>query len=401
MRHTVIVDGLRTPFGKYKGALKNIRPDDLAAIVIQNLVERNHISSIPVDDVILGCVNQAGEDNRNIARMSLLLAGLSESIPGVTVNRLCGSGLEAINQGAMQIETERANVVIAGGVESMTRSPLVMLKPELGFSRGNHTLADSTIGWRFVNPRMNQLYPIVSLGESAEIMADKFHISRQEQDQFSYESHRKASNAEVNDYFKSEIIPVYETNSEKVLLDKDEHVRKETTMEILSALPSAFKKHGTVTAGNSSGINDGACVLLLMEEKFAIENGYTPLAEIVTSAVAGVHPSLLGTGPIPSSLKALQRAGLKKEDIGLWEISEAFASMVLTTIKELNLDPKKVNVNGGGISIGHPLGASGARMILSLSHELRRRNLKYGIVTMCIGVGQGIATIVKNCKYLS
>lgn len=396
MKKAVIVDGLRTPFGRYKGALKNIRPDDLAAIVIQNLVDRNKIFKLKVDDVILGCVNQAGEDNRNVARMSLLLAGLPEEVPGVTVNRLCGSGVEAINQAAMQIETGRANLIIAGGVESMTRSPLVMLKPEFGFSRGNHTLADSTLGWRFVNPRLNQLYPVVTLGESAEIMADKFHISRKEQDIFSYESHRKASLAEANGILAQEIIPVYEMNSEKVLLDKDEHVRQETTLEKLSELPPAFKKHGTVTAGNSSGINDGACVLLIMEEEFAIKNGYTPLAEIVTSSVAGVHPSLLGTGPIPSSLKALDKAGLKKEDIDLWEISEAFASMVLTTIKELNLDPEKVNVNGGGISIGHPLGASGARMTISLVHELRRRNLNYGMVTMCIGVGQGIATIIKR-----
>ena len=396
MKKAVIVDGLRTPFGRYKGALKSIRPDDLAAIVIQNLVDRNKIINLKVDDVILGCVNQAGEDNRNVARMSLLLAGLPEEVPGVTVNRLCGSGVEAINQAAMQIETGRANLIIAGGVESMTRSPLVMLKPEFGFSRGNHTLADSTLGWRFVNPRLNQLYPVVTLGESAEIMADKFHISRKEQDIFSYESHRKASLAEANGILTQEIIPVYEMNSEKVLLDKDEHVRQETTLEKLSELPPAFKKHGTVTAGNSSGINDGACVLLIMEEEFAVKNGYTPLAEIVTSSVAGVHPSLLGTGPIPSSLKALDKAGLKKEDIDLWEISEAFASMVLTTIKELNLDPEKVNVNGGGISIGHPLGASGARMMISLVHELRRRNLNYGMVTMCIGVGQGIATIIKR-----
>ena len=395
MKKAVIVDGLRTPFGRYKGALKSIRPDDLAAIVIQNLVDRNKIINLKVDDVILGCVNQAGEDNRNVARMSLLLAGLPEEVPGVTVNRLCGSGVEAINQAAMQIETGRANLIIAGGVESMTRSPLVMLKPEFGFSRGNHTLADSTLGWRFINPRLNQLYPVVTLGESAEIVADKFHISRKEQDFFSYESHRKASLAETNGFLKNEIIPVYEMNSEKILLDKDEHVRQETTLEKLSELPPAFKKHGTVTAGNSSGINDGACVLLIMEEEFAVKNGYTPLAEIVTSSVAGVHPSLLGTGPIPSSLKALDKAGLKKEDIDLWEISEAFASMVLTTVKELNLDMEKVNVNGGGISIGHPLGASGARMMISLVHELRRRNLKYGMVTMCIGVGQGIATIIK------
>lgn len=396
MKKAVIVDGLRTPFGRYKGALKNIRPDDLAAIVIQNIVDRNKIFKLRVDDVILGCVNQAGEDNRNVARMSLLLAGLPEEVPGVTVNRLCGSGVEAINQAAMQIETGRANLIIAGGVESMTRSPLVMLKPEFGFSRGNHTLADSTLGWRFVNPRLNQLYPVVTLGESAEIMADKFHISRKEQDIFSYESHRRASLAEANGILTQEIIPVYEMNSEKILLDKDEHVRQETTLEKLSELPPAFKKHGTVTAGNSSGINDGACVLLIMEKEFAESNGYVPLAEIITSSVAGVHPSLLGTGPIPSSLKALEKAGLKKEDIDLWEISEAFASMVLTTIKELNLDPEKVNVNGGGISIGHPLGASGARMTISLVHELRRRNLNYGLVTMCIGVGQGIATIVKR-----
>jgi 3-oxoadipyl-CoA thiolase len=395
MKKTVIVDGLRTPFGKFKGALKTIRPDDLASIAIQNLVQRNGIQDANIDDVILGCVNQAGEDNRNVARMSLLLAGLSDHIPGCTVNRLCGSGLEAVNQAVMQIETHRANVVIAGGVESMTRSPFVMLKPEIGFSKGNQMLVDTTIGWRFVNPRMNQLYPVVTLGESAEIMAEKFHISREDQDRFAYMSHKKAANAELNGYFKKEIIPVFETNSEKILLEKDEHIRDETTIEKLSELSSVFKKNGTVTAGNSSGINDGACVLLLMEHDHAIRNGFTPLAEVITSAVTGVHPSLLGMGPISASQKALHGARLRMEDISLWEISEAFASMTLTSIKELGLDSAKVNVNGGAISIGHPLGASGARMILSLVHELRRRKLEYGLVTMCIGVGQGIATIVR------
>lgn len=396
MNKAVIVDGVRTPFGRYKGALKSVRPDDLASIVIQNLVERNKLLSFPIDDVVLGCVNQAGEDNRNVARMSLLLAGLSEEIPGVTINRLCGSGLEAINYASMQIETGRANVLIAGGVESMTRSPLIMMKPEFGFSRGNHTLADSTIGWRFINPKLHQLYPIVTLGESAEIIAEKFHITRKEQDIFSHESHVKAAIAEEKGFFEKEIIPVYEVNSQKILLDKDEHVRRETTVEKLSELPTAFKKNGTVTAGNSSGINDGAAALLIMEEKFALDNGYQPLAEIVHSAVAGVHPSLLGTGPIPASLRALEKANISKDKIDLWEISEAFASMVLTTIKELSLDKEKVNVNGGGISLGHPLGASGARMTLTLTHELIRRNLNYGMITMCIGVGQGIATIIKR-----
>ncbi|HNH01815.1 MAG TPA: thiolase family protein, partial [Leptospiraceae bacterium] len=276
------------------------------------------------------------------------------------------------------------------------RSPLIMMKPEIGFSRGNHTLADSTLGWRFINPRLHQLYPIVSLGESAEIIADKFHISREAQDIFSHESHEKAARAEEKGLFDKEIIPVYELNSEKILLAKDEHVRRETTVEKLAELPPVFKKNGTVTAGNSSGINDGAAAILVMEESYALERGYTPLAEVISSAVSGVHPSLLGTGPIPASLKALQRAGLNKDTIDLWEISEAFASMVLTTIKELNIEKEKVNVNGGGISLGHPLGASGARMALTLSHELIRRNLNYGMVTMCIGVGQGIATILKR-----
>lgn len=395
MKKAVIVDGLRTPFGRFKGALKSVRPDDLASIVIQNLVERNHLKDHIIDDVILGCVNQAGEDNRNIARMALLLAGLSDQIPGVTVNRLCGSGLEAVNQAVMQIQTGRADTVIAGGVESMTRSPYVMLKPEVGFHRGNQTLVDTTIGWRFVNPHMNQLYPVVSLGESAEIMAEKFHISRSDQDRFACASHQKATNAESNGLFENDIIPVYESQSEKILLHKDEHVRGETTYEKLSELPPAFKKNGTVTAGNSSGINDGACVLLLMEYEHAVNNGYIPLAEVISSSVAGVHPSLLGMGLIFASLKALKAAGLNMEDISLWEISEAFASMTLTSMRELNLDPEIVNVNGGAISFGHPLGASGARMILTLVHELRRRKQNYGLVTMCIGVGQGIATIVR------
>jgi acetyl-CoA acetyltransferase family protein len=396
MRKAVIINGLRTPFGRYKGALKHIRADDLAALVIQKIVEHNQIKPNTIDDIILGCVNQAGEDNRNVARMSLLLSGLPESIPGVTVNRLCGSGLEAVNQAAMQIESGRADVVLAGGVESMTRSPLVMLKPEIGFSRGNQMLTDSTLGWRFVNPRMNLLYPVVSLGESAEIMAEKFNISRHEQDTFADGSHKKAAHAELQNLFNDEIIPVFESETGKLLLIKDEHVRGDTSFEKLSQLPSSFKKNGTVTAGNSSGINDGACVLLLMEETYALQHGYIPLAEILVSAVAGVDPTLLGTGPIPASLKALSKVGLKKEDIQLWEISEAFASMALTTIKELSLDPHLVNVNGGGISIGHPLGASGARMILNLANELKRRKLKYGLVNMCIGVGQGIATIVKS-----
>ncbi|TGL59075.1 thiolase family protein [Leptospira ognonensis] len=395
MRRPVIVDGCRTPFGRFKGALKSVRPDDLASLVIQTLAERHDLKNHPVDDVILGCVNQAGEDNRNVARMSLLLAGLADVTPGVTVNRLCGSGLEAVNQAAMQIQVGRAKVVIAGGVESMTRSPYVMLKPEIGFSRGNQSLVDTTIGWRFINPHLNQLYPIVSLGESAEIMAEKFHISRLEQDTFAFESHHKAAKAEEAGLFAKEIIPVYEPHSEEVLLQKDEHVRGQTSVDALSALPPAFKKNGTVTAGNSSGINDGACVLLLMEYDYAIQNGYTPLAEILSSAVAGVHPSLLGMGPIPASQKALLHAGLQIEDIDLFEISEAFAAMTLTSIKEMHLHPEKVNVNGGGIALGHPLGASGARMVLTLIQELQRRKKTYGLVTMCIGVGQGIATIVR------
>ncbi len=395
MKRAVIVDGLRTPFGRFKGALKSVRPDDLASIVIQNLVEKNKLQNVPIEDVILGCVNQAGEDNRNVARMSLLLAGLSDQTPGLTVNRLCGSGLEAINLAAIQIQCGRANVLLAGGVESMTRSPYVMLKPELGFSRGNQSLVDTTIGWRFVNPHMNQLYPVVSLGESAEIMAEKFHISRLDQDTFAYESHTKANRAEMNGLFENEIIPVYESNSDKILLKRDEHVRGETTLDKLGELPPAFKKNGSVTAGNSSGINDGACVLLLMELDFATQNGFTPLAEILHSSVAGVHPSLLGMGPVPATVKALAGAKLKIEDIDLFEISEAFASMTLTSIKELTIPQHKVNVNGGAIALGHPLGASGARMTLTLVHELRRRNLKYGLVTMCIGVGQGITTILR------
>ncbi len=393
LKQVVIVDGLRTPFGKYRGVFKKIRPDDLAASVLKELYRRNALQKHFVGEVILGCVNQAGEDNRNIARMSSLLAGIPVETSALTVNRLCGSGAEAINSAFLQIACGKEKIILAGGVESMTRSPYVMLKPENEFERGEHTLVDSTIGWRFPNPKLDAMYPILSLGEAAEVMTDHFHIDRKSQDEYAFHSHRRASLASEKGFFDKEILPI---EADSKIISKDEHIRADINLENLSQLETLFKKNGTVTAGNSSGINDGACVLLIMEKDFALANGFIPLVEIISIATAGVDPNLLGIGPVPSSKKALKNIGAETRDILLWEISEAFASMTLSSVKELNLDLDFVNVNGGGISIGHPLGASGARMILNLAHEMKRRNVELGLSAMCIGVGQGIATIIKN-----
>ncbi|OQP17076.1 thiolase family protein [Geobacillus zalihae] len=397
-REVVIVDAVRTPIGRYKGALKDVRPDDLAAVVIRALIERN--PGLPVeqiDDVVFGNANQAGEDNRNVARMAALLAGLPIEVAGVTVNRLCGSGLDAVNYAARVILAGEADIMIAGGVESMTRAPFVMPKPASDFPRGNIEMYDTTIGWRFINPKMHEMYGTDSMPQTAENVAKRFGVTREAQDEFAYESQMKAKQAIETNRFADELVPVvyHDRKGNRVVVDKDEHPRPDTTLEKLAKLPPLFE-NGTVTAGNSSGINDGAAALLLMSAEKAKELGLKPLAAYVTSAVAGVEPAVMGIGPVFATRKALRRAGLSLDDIGLVELNEAFASQALECIRQLELDRSKVNVNGGAIALGHPLGASGARILTTLIYEMRKRGVAYGLATMCIGVGQGIATIVKN-----
>lgn len=397
-REAVIVDAVRTPIGRFGGTLKSVRPDDLGALVIRKLMERNDIDPSIVEDVIMGCANQAGEDNRNVARMSLLLAGLPVSVPGVTVNRLCGSGLEAINQAANGVLANRGDIYIAGGTESMTRAPMVMMKPESAYQRGNRLMEDTTLGWRLVNRKMDELYPILSLGETAENVAEQYGITREEQDEFALWSQEKWGNANREGKFEQEILPV-EVSDRKgriSIFDRDEHPRPETTMEQLARLNPAFRPGGTVTAGNSSGLNDGAAALLIMDREKAKALGLRPRGRIVASAVAGVDPSLMGIGPIPATKKALNKAGLTIQDIDLFEINEAFAAQSLASIKELGIPMEKVNVNGGAIALGHPLGASGARILTTLLYEMERRQVRYGLATMCIGVGQGVTTLIER-----
>ena len=400
MEEVVIVDAVRTPIGKYKGAFKDIRPDDLGAIVIKAILERNpELSPHEIDEVVLGNANQAGEDNRNVARMSALIAGLPIEVSAVTVNRLCGSGLDAINYAARAIKCGEGEIFIAGGTESMTRAPYVMAKPEKDFPRGKMELYDTTIGWRFINPVLNEKYGSESMPETAENVAKKYNISREEQDQFAYKSQKKASEAMKTGKFKDEIFPVktIDKNGNDRLIDQDEHPRPDTTIEKLFQLPPLFP-NGTVTAGNSSGINDGACALLLMTKEKAKQLKLKPLAKYITSATAGVHPSYMGLGPIPATRKACKRAGLDLSDIDLIELNEAFAAQAIACIKQLNLRTERVNCNGGAIALGHPLGASGARILTTLIYEMKRQKLKYGLATMCVGVGQGIATIIENIE---
>lgn len=397
MRDVFIVDAVRTPMGRFRGALASVRPDDLAAHVIAALVERNSVPGSQVDDVVWGAANQAGEDNRNVARMALLLAGLPIDVPGVTVNRLCGSGLEAVNSGYREIRAEEGEVVVAGGSESMTRAPFVLAKPDAPFAR-DLEVHDTAIGWRFVNPRMQERYGSHPMGETAEINGRDYSIGRDEQDRFALESHRRAVEARDGGRFDAEVVPVtvQRPKGEPVVVQRDEPPRPDTSLERLSALPPAFKEGGTVTAGNSSGLNDGAAAVLLASEAAMHENGWEPMARIVTSAVAGVEPRRMGIGPVHATRKALKRAGVTLEEIGLVELNEAFAAQSLACIKELGLDLSKVNVNGGAIALGHPLGCSGARILTTLVHEMRRRDARYGLATMCIGVGQGIATLVER-----
>ncbi|HEX9043615.1 MAG TPA: acetyl-CoA C-acyltransferase [Candidatus Limnocylindrales bacterium] len=398
LREAWIVDAVRTPIGRYGGALASVRPDDLAALVVRAIVDRTGIDPSAVEDVILGCANQAGEDNRNVARMALLIAGLPVEVAGLTVNRLCGSGLQAINSAAHAIGAGDGEVFIAGGVESMSRAPYVMLKPREPFERGTHELVDSTLGWRFVNPRLADRFPPISLGETAECVADQWSVGRERQDAFALESQRRAVAAIEGGRFDEQIVPVPvpQRKGEPILVARDEHPRADTSAEALARLRPAFTKDGTVTAGNSSGINDGASATLVVEAERGRELGLRPMARIVSTAVAGVDPSIMGIGPVPAIRKALGRAGLAIGDIDLVELNEAFASQSVACMDELGLDARRVNVNGGAIALGHPLGASGARLVTMLVHELRRSGGRYGLASMCIGVGQGIATVVER-----
>lgn len=397
MKNAVIVDAARTPVGRHGGALAPVRPDDLAARVIGASVDRSGVDPAVVDDVLMGCINQAGEDNRNVARMGLLAAGLPVEVPGQTVNRLCGSGLQAVNSAYRAVAVGEGEVFVAGGVESMSRAPYVMLKPEHAYARGHPEVADTVLGWRFPNPDFPDEWT-VGLGETAEVVADEFGVSREEQDAFAAESQRRAAAALEAGRFEDEIVPVEVTGGKAgtVVVDTDEHPRPDTTEEILSKLRPVFREDGTVTAGNSSGINDGAAALLVVEEEHAREHGFEPMARIVATAVAGVEPQRMGIGPIPATRKALERAGMNAADLDLVELNEAFAAQSIPCIRELGLDPDTVNVNGGAIALGHPVGCSGARILTTLVHEMERRDAGVGLATMCIGVGQGIATIVER-----
>ena len=397
MSDPYIVEAVRTPIGRHGGTLARVRPDDMAACVLGAVVRRSGVDAAQIDDVILGCANQAGEDNRNVARMAALLAGFPVEVPGQTVNRLCGSGLQAIASAAQAIRAGEGERFIAGGVESMSRAPWVIRKPEEGFPRSAPETADSTLGWRFVNPRMKPEWTI-PLGETADEVAARWDITREAQDAFALESQRRAAAAVAAGRFADEIEPltVKERGGTRIV-STDEHPRPDTTAERLANMRPAFRREGgTVTAGSSSGINDGASALLVVSEDALAGLGVPPLARIVTSAVAGVSPDVMGIGPVPAVRKALARAGLRVEDIDLIELNEAFAAQALACMRELDLDPARVNVNGGAIALGHPLGASGARILTTLVHEMKRRGARYGLATMCIGVGQGIATIVER-----
>ncbi|HEY7464806.1 MAG TPA: thiolase family protein [Candidatus Limnocylindria bacterium] len=398
-RTPVVVDGLRTPFGRYGGALAGVRPDDMAAHVIRQLLDRTGVDPAAVDDVILGAANQAGEDNRNVGRMAVLLAGLPVEVPGVTVNRLCGSGMNAIINAAHAITAGDGDLFVAGGVESMTRAPLVMAKPSAAFPRGEQTLYDTTLGWRFTNPRLAEVFYPYSMGETAENVIERCGVSREDQDAFALQSHRRWAAAKEAGRFADEVVaieaPAGRRGENPATVDRDEHPRPDTTLEQLAALKPAFRRDelGSVTAGNSSGINDGAAAVLVTSAARARQLGLRPVMRMVSSAVAGVDPATMGLGPIPASRRALERAGLWVGDLDLVELNEAFAAQALPVIRELGLDEGKTNVNGGAIAIGHPLGASGARLVATLMHEMRRRGARHGLATMCIGVGQGIASV--------
>lgn len=394
--HAVIVAALRTPVGKYGGALKDVRVDDMSALILRTLVERTKLDPGLIEDVFWGCANQAGEDNRNLARMALLLAGFPQSVPGTTINRLCGSSLEAIIQGARAIWSGENEIVVAGGAESMTRAPYAFSKNvSAGALYGNLTVYDTSLGWRFPNPKMAKLIPLESMGETAENVAEKYSMKRSDQDEFALNSHRKAvaARSKLADEIVTVEVPV---KNGSITVSTDEGPREDTSLDKLSKLNPAFREKGSVTAGNSSSLNDGAAGLIMMSEEKAKALGLKPLARIISSGIAGVDPRYMGIGPVPATQKALQRANLKTGDIGLIELNEAFAAQSLAVIRELKFDEKLVNVNGGAIALGHPLGCSGARIMTTLVHEMRRRDVRYGLATMCIGVGQGIAVVVEK-----
>ena len=385
MSEAVILSAVRTPIGRYGGALSDVRPDDLAALVIKAAVERAGVDPSEIEDVYFGAANQAGEDNRNVARMSALLAGLPQSVAGVTVNRLCASGLSAVVGAAHAIRAGDGELFVAGGAESMSRAPLVTAKPDYG----DGTTWDTTLGWRFPNPRMEEMFPLESMGETGENVAERYGVTREEQDAFALQSHRRWAAAQEAGRFADELVPVGEVH-------RDEHPRPDTSLEKLAALKPAFREGGTITAGNASGINDGAAALVVASEEKARGLGVEPLGRFVASAVAGVDPRYMGIGPVPAVQKLLARAGVEAADLDLIELNEAFASQSLQVIRELGLDPERVNVNGGAIALGHPLGMSGARLAVSLLHELRRREGRYGLATLCVGVGQGQAAIFER-----
>ncbi|HJS72446.1 MAG TPA: thiolase family protein [Acidimicrobiia bacterium] len=401
MTDVYIVDACRTPMGKLGGRLALVRPDDLAAHVVRRLLDRNpDLDPMAVEDIQWGAANQAGEDNRNVARMAGLLAGLPIEVPGATVNRLCGSGMQAVVSASHALNDDWGEVMIAGGSESMSRAPFVISKPERGFATGFPSSADTVLGWRLVNPEMERLYPPITLGMTAEVVADKYDVTREDQDRFALDSHQKALAAISAGRFDAEIEPIDAPEDDRrrttTAVGHDEGPRADTTMAALAKLPPAFKEGGSVTAGNSSSMNDGAAAMLLATQSGLDRHGLTPMARIVSSSAAGVHPDVMGIGPVPASEKALERAGFGVDDLDLVEINEAFASQSLASLRLLGLDPEKVNVNGGAIAIGHPLGASGARILTTLVHELARREARYGLATMCIGVGQGISMIVER-----
>jgi 3-oxoadipyl-CoA thiolase len=400
MPEAVIIDALRTPMGSYRGSLSGIRPDDLAAHVVAAAVERSGIDPSEIKDVFMGASNQAGEDNRDVARMAALLAGLPTEVPGVTVNRLCASGLEAVNQASRALRLGEGDLYLAGGVESMSRAPWVMPKPDTRLPRGERTVYDTTLGWRMINPRMEESHSTESMGETAENVAERYGIDRSEQDRYALQSHERAVAARREARFADQLVPVDVPPSRRgedpVTFSEDEGPREDTSMEKLAALPPVFREGGTVTAGNSSTLNDGAACLVLTSEERAQELGREPLARIVSIGVAGVDPAYMGIGPVPASRKALDSAGVKLDQIDLIELNEAFAAQVLASAGELGLDEERLNVNGGAIALGHPIGCSGARLMTSLVWEMRRRGARYGLATLCVGVGQGVATVVEN-----
>ena len=396
----VIIDAVRTPVGRYNGLLRDVRPDDLAAHVLRELIRRTALDPNHIEDVIFGAGNQAGEDNRNIARMALLLAGLPASVAGQTVNRLCGSGLQAVASAAHAIKVGEGEVFIAGGVESMTRAPFVMAKPTAGYPRGDLKMHDTTLGWRFTNPRLAEMYPPYSMGETAENVAERFGITREEQDAFALRSHQLASRAIATGRSRQEIVPVVipQSTGDPVVVETDEHPRPDTSLEKLAALRPVFRPNGTVTAGNSSGINDGAAAVLLASAEAAEDLGLRPIARVIASAVAGVDPAYMGLGPIPATRKVLERTGLRIDEFDVIEVNEAFAAQVIPCVRELGIPLEKLNPNGGAIALGHPIGFSGARLVTTLVPELRLRGARYGLATMCIGVGQGIAMVVERAS---